>query len=135
MTFDTIIDQSAKFPKILLLPRPKMLTPSALNGETDRSISRESFHKAIRFMHDNGWATSNYDEEGEGVLPMVLSTAWLKSWLLPTRSLFAYTATGSGVVAVMNHYASDENQGKIPAQTFGWNWGRNHVSDRTYCRF
>ncbi|HNX92738.1 MAG TPA: acyl-CoA dehydrogenase N-terminal domain-containing protein, partial [Syntrophomonas sp.] len=106
--FDTIIDQVRKISEDIIAPTAEDADAIGAQWRDGQVYIPESFHKAIRFMHDNGWATSNYDEEGEGVLPMVLFHALAEIMAAANPALFAYTATGSGVVAVMNHYASDE---------------------------
>src|SRR5665647_1599323 len=70
--FDTIIDQVRKI-------SADIIAPTAEDGDTigarwvdGHAYLPPSFHTAIRFLHDNGWATSNLDEEAEGTIPVVL---------------------------------------------------------------
>ena len=121
--FDTIIDQVRKISEDIIAPTAEDADAIGAQWRDGQVYIPESFHKAIRFMHDNGWATSNYDEEGEGVLPMVLFHGLAEIMAAANPALFAYTATGSGVVAVMNHYASDEIKAKFLPKLLDGTWG------------
>jgi alkylation response protein AidB-like acyl-CoA dehydrogenase len=54
---------------------------------------------------------------------MVLFHALAEIQAAANPALFAYTATGSGVVAVMNHYASDEVKAKFLPKLLDGTWG------------
>lgn len=121
--FDTIIDQVRKISE-------EVIAPTADDGDTIGAQWRdgqvyipESFHKAVRFLHDNGWATSNLDMEAEGTLPLVLLNFLYEIMAAANPALFAYHGTGSGVVSVINHYASDELKKKFLPKLLDGTWG------------
>lgn len=121
--FDVIIDQVRKISE-------EVLAPTAEDGETIGAQWRDgqvyipqSFHKAVRFLHDNGWATSNVDEEAEGVLPSVLLSLLDEIMAAANPALFAYTGTGSGVAKVLNKYASEDVKKRFLPKLFAGTWG------------
>jgi hypothetical protein len=72
---DGILDQSLKMSR-------EIVAPTNDDGDTIGAIFKNgkvtvppSFHKAFKFIQENGWGSSNSDVEGEGVLPEILNEA------------------------------------------------------------
>lgn len=121
--FDTIIDQVRKISEDIIAPTAEDADNIGAQWRDGQVYIPESFHKAVRFLHDNGWGTSNFDEEAEGVLPTVLYSILSEIMAAANPALYAYVGTGSGVVMVMNHYASDELKAKFMPKLLDGTWG------------
>jgi len=121
--FDTIIDQVRKIAAEVIAPTAEDADAIGARWENGQVYLPPSFHGAIRFMHENGWATSNLDDEAEGTLPVVLNSLLFEIEAAANPALFAYMATGSGVVNVLKHYGSEAQQKRFLPKLFDGTWG------------
>lgn len=121
--FDTIIDQVRKIAAEVIAPTAEDADNIGARWENGQVYLPPSFHSAIHFMHENGWATSNLDEDAEGVLPIVLNSLLFEIEAAANPALFAYMATGSGVVNVLKHYGSEEQKQRFLPKLFEGTWG------------
>ncbi len=107
---DTIIDQVRKVAAEVIAATAEDSDTIGARWENGQVYLPKSFHTAYRFMQENGWATSNYDQDAEGVIPLVILSFLYEITAAANPAFLPYTGTGSGVANVLNHFASDDQK-------------------------
>lgn len=119
---DPVLDQGLKMAK-------EEVAPTNDDGDKIGAIYVEgtvkvppSFHKAFRFVQDNGWGSSNKDVEGEGILPQLLSGA-VHEYLIGANPAFSpYIGLGGGIASVIKAFGSPEQIKWFTPKMFSGIW-------------
>lgn len=72
---DMVLDQALKVAKEVVAPTLEDSEKNPCRLVDGKVPMPESYHKAYRFLNENGWGSSNFSEEEEGVLPNVVLQA------------------------------------------------------------
>ncbi len=120
---DTIVDQVRKVAE-------EVIAPTADDGETIGARWEDgqvyippSFHKAHRFLQDQGWGASNYDVEGEGALPYTMFGLLWEMMSAANPALMPYVGNAAAVSNVIRLCANDELQKKFMPNLLSGIWG------------
>ncbi len=108
----------------------EVLAPTAEDGETigarwedGKVYIPPSFHKAYRFIQDNGWGTSNMGLDTEGALPSMFLGFIYEIMAAANPAFMSYVGTGSGVARMMQIYASDHIKELFLEKILNGTWG------------
>ncbi len=103
---DEILDQGLKVCR-------DVVAPSNDDGDVIGAVFKDgrvtvppSFHKAYKFMQENGWGSSHGDIDGEGTLPSILQGAVHEYTIAANPSIEAYFELGAGIGAVIKAFGS-----------------------------
>ena len=120
---DMIIDQVRKI-------AAEVLAPIADDGETIGASWKDgqayippSWHKAYRFIQDNGWGTSNMGFDTEGALPTMLYGVLYEIMIAANPAFMPYVSTASGVARMMQLYCSDDIKALFLDKLLSGEWG------------
>ncbi len=120
---DTIVDQVRKVAE-------EVIAPTADDGETIGARWEDgqvyippSFHKAHRFLQDQGWGASNYDVEGEGALPYTIFGLLWEMMSAANPALMPYVGNAAAVSNVIRLCANEELQKKFMPNLLSGIWG------------
>ncbi len=120
---DTIIDQVRKVADEIIAPTADDADKTGARWENGQVYLPPSFHKAIRFLQDQGWGSSNFDYGNEGGLP---STVYYLLWEMLSAAnpgLMSYVANCNAVANVIYHYANAELKEKFLPRLYDGTWG------------
>ena len=105
---DVIIDQALKVAK-------KIIAPTNDDGETigvkfaDGKVSvPPSFHKAFRFLQDNGWGMHDPDEEG--IMPSLVRSVAYEFFNGANPALSPYSGLGNGAAHLISTFGRKEDK-------------------------
>lgn len=120
---DGILDQSLKMSR-------EVIAPTNDEGDKIGAIFADgkvtvppSFHKAFRFIEDNGWGGSNKDVDGEGTLPAILSEAVREFMIGANPSITPYIGLAGGIASVIKAFGSAEQTTLYTPKMFEGIWG------------
>ena len=119
---DTIIDQVRKISAEIIAATAEDSDTIGARWEDGKVYLPKSFHTAYHFIQDNGWGTSNYDEEAEGVLPTVFMHSLWEIMAAANPAFMPYPGTGTGVANVLNHHANEEQKKMFLPKIFDGTW-------------
>ena len=120
--FDTIIDQVRKIAADVIAPTAEDGDEIGVRYENGQAHIPESFHKVYRYMQDNGWGSSNIDENGEGILPTVLNGLLIEIQSAANPAFMPYVGAGSGAAAVIQLYGTEEQKERYLPKMFDGTW-------------
>ena len=119
---DGILDQSLKMSR-------EIVAPTNDDGDTIGAIFKNgkvtvppSFHKAFKFIQENGWGSSNSDVEGEGVLPEILNEAVREYIIAANPSISPYVGLCGGIASVIKAFGSPEQIALYTPKMFEGIW-------------
>jgi alkylation response protein AidB-like acyl-CoA dehydrogenase len=120
---DGILDQSLKVCR-------EVVAPTNDDGDTIGAVFKDgkvtvptSFHKAFRYVIDNGWGSSNKDVEGEGTLPAILSGAVHEFMIAANPAFTPYVGLAGGIASVIKAFGSPEQIKLFTPTMFQGVWG------------
>jgi alkylation response protein AidB-like acyl-CoA dehydrogenase len=120
---DTIIDQVRKVAEEVIAPTAEDGDTIGARWENGQVYIPPSFHKAHRFVQDQGWAASNFDLRGEGTLPFTFLGLIWEIMAAANPALMAYTGNAGAVAHVLQLYASDDICRIFLPNLLNGNWG------------
>ncbi len=120
---DGIVDQVRKVAAEIIAPTADDADKIGARWEDGKVTLPPSFHKAVRFMQDQGWGASNFNQDVEGGLPMTLYFLLFEIMSAANPALMAYVSNGAGAANVIAHYASDELKQKFLPNMYTGTWG------------
>ncbi|OLN27824.1 acyl-CoA dehydrogenase [Desulfosporosinus metallidurans] len=119
---DGILDQSLKVCR-------DVVAPTNDDGDTIGAIFKEgkvtvppSFHKAFKFIQENGWGASNSDVEGEGALPEILNEAVREFIIGANPAMSPYIGLCGGIASVIKAFGSPEQIALYTPKMFEGIW-------------
>ncbi|MDA8221355.1 acyl-CoA dehydrogenase [Desulfosporosinus sp.] len=119
---DGILDQSLKVCR-------DVVAPTNDDGDTIGAIFKDgkvtvppSFHKAFKFIQENGWGASNSDVDGEGALPEILNQAVREFIIGANPSLSPYVGLCGGIASVIKAFGSPEQIALFTPKMFEGVW-------------
>lgn len=105
---DDILDQALKVCK-------EIVAPTNDDGDTIGAVFKDgkvtvppSFHRAFRYIQENGWGSSNKDIEGEGTLSEILNGAVREFIYAANPAFMPYVGLAGGIAAVIKEFGSPE---------------------------
>ncbi len=117
-----IIDQVRKISEEVIAPSAEEGETHGVRYENGQAYIPPSFHKVYRFIQDNGWGTSNFDDKAEGGLPLILY-GFLEEIMIAANPAFsAYVGTTSGAAAVIQLYGSEDVKNLFLPKMFTGAW-------------
>jgi len=105
---DTIIDQVRKMADEVIAPTADDGDAIGARWENGQVYIPKSFHKAHRFVQDQGWGASNFDMEAEGGLPFTFLGLIWEIMAAANPSLTAYNNNAGAVAHVLQLYGSED---------------------------
>ncbi|MGE5543357.1 MAG: acyl-CoA dehydrogenase, partial [Bacillota bacterium] len=120
--FDTIIDQVRKVAAEIIAPTAEEADAIGVRYENGQAYIPPAFHAAYRFMQENGWGSSNVDENAEGALPHVLNGLLLEIEAAACPAFMPYVGAGSGAAAVIQHFGTEEQKQRFLPKMFDGTW-------------
>jgi len=119
---DGILDQSLKMSR-------DIVAPTNDDGDTIGATFKEgkvtvppSFHKAFKFIQENGWGASNSDVEGEGALPEILNEAVREFIIGANPAMSPYVGLCGGIASVIKAFGSPEQIALYTPKMFEGVW-------------
>jgi len=119
---DGILDQSLKMSR-------DIVAPTNDDGDTIGATFKEgkvtvppSFHKAFKFIQENGWGASNSDVEGEGALPEILNEAVREFNIGANPAMSPYVGLCGGIASVIKAFGSPEQIALYTPKMFEGVW-------------
>ncbi|MEQ8201223.1 MAG: acyl-CoA dehydrogenase [Syntrophomonadaceae bacterium] len=119
---DAIVDQVRKVAE-------EVVAPTADDGETVQAkwvdgqvYIPPSFHKAHRFLQDQGWGASNFDVQAEGCLPFTMFGLLWEMLSAANPALMPLVGTAGAVANVIGHFASQELKEKFMPKLLSGTW-------------
>ena len=120
---DGILDQSLKMSR-------EIVAPTNDDGDTIGATFKDgivtvppSFHKAFKFIQENGWGSSNSDPDGEGALPEILNEAVREFIIGANPAISPYIGLCGGIASVIKAFGSPEQVPFYTAKMFQGVWG------------
>jgi len=120
--FDTIIDQVRKVAAEVIAPTAEEADAIGVRYENGQAYIPPAFHAVYRFMQDNGWGSSNVDENAEGTLPHVLNGLLLEIEAAACPAFMPYVGAGTGAAAVIQHFGTEEQKQRFLPKMFDGTW-------------
>ena len=115
---DSILDQALKVCR-------EIVAPTNDDGDTIGAVFKDgkvtvppSFHKAFRYVQENGWGSSNKDIDGEGTLPEILSGAVREFMYAANPAFTPYVGLTGGIAAVIKEFGSPEQIARFTPKMF-----------------
>ncbi|MCB8817860.1 acyl-CoA dehydrogenase [Desulfosporosinus shakirovi] len=119
---DGILDQSLKVCR-------DVVAPTNDDGDTLGAIFKDgkvtvppSFHKAYKFIQENGWGSSNCDVDGEGALPEILHQAVREYIIGANPAMNPYIGLCGGIASVIKSFGSPEQITLYTPKMFEGTW-------------
>ncbi|WP_088185915.1 acyl-CoA dehydrogenase [Desulfosporosinus sp. FKA] len=119
---DGILDQSLKVCKDVVAPTNDDGDTIGARFNDGKVTVPPSFHKAFRFLHDNGWGASNNDVDGEGALPEILNQSVREYIIGANPSMSPYIGLSGGIAAVIKTFGSKEQIALYTPKMFAGIW-------------
>ncbi|NPV89257.1 MAG: acyl-CoA dehydrogenase [Firmicutes bacterium] len=120
---DPIVDQVRKVAEEVIAPTAEDGETIGVRFEDGKVYIPPSFHKAHRFLQDQGWGASNFDIAGEGCLPFTVFGLLWEIMSGANAALMPYVGNAGAVASVIHHYASDELKKKFLPNLLNGTWG------------
>ncbi|KGK90913.1 acyl-CoA dehydrogenase [Desulfosporosinus sp. HMP52] len=119
---DSILDEALKMSR-------EVVAPTNDDGDTigakfidGKVIVPPSFHKAFKFVEENGWGGSNKDIDGEGTLPEILSESVREFMIAANPSMTPYFGLAGGIASVIKEFATKEQTDLYTPKMFAGIW-------------
>ncbi|AFM39766.1 acyl-CoA dehydrogenase [Desulfosporosinus acidiphilus SJ4] len=119
---DGILDQSLKVCRDVVAPTNDDGDTIGARFHDGKVTVPPSFHKAFRFLHDNGWGASNNDVDGEGALPEILNQAVREYIIGANPSMSPYIGLSGGIASVIKAFGSQEQIALYTPKMFEGVW-------------
>jgi len=120
---DGILDQSLKVCR-------EVVAPTNDDGDQMGAVLRDgqvsvppSFHKAFRYVEENGWGSSNKDVDAEGTLPAILYGAVHEFMIGANPAFTPYVGLAGGIASVIKASGSPEQIELYTPKMFAGEWG------------
>lgn len=120
---DGILDQSLKVCR-------EVVAPTNDDGDQMGAVLRDgqvsvppSFHKAFRYVEENGWGSSNKDVDAEGTLPSMLYGAVHEFMIGANPAFTPYVGLAGGIASVIKAFGSPEQIKLYTPKMFAGEWG------------
>lgn len=121
---DMIIDQVRKIADEVLAPIADDGEDIGVKWVDGQTYIPESFHKAYRFIQDNGWGSSNMrTDKDSGAMPVLLFGVVCEILAAANPAFIPYVGTCSGAARMMQEYASDHVKGIFLDKLMSGEWG------------
>lgn len=119
---DVIVDQVRKIAEEVIAPTAEDGENIGLRHENGQVYLPPSFHKAYYFLQDNGWGSSNFDQKGEGAIPLTIYGLLLETMAAANPALMPYMSNGGAVAQVIQHYGSEELNSRFVPKLLDGTW-------------
>ncbi len=120
---DTIVDQVRKVAEEVIAPTADDGEEIGARWEDGKVYIPPSFHQAHRFLQDQGWGASNFDLNGEGVLPLTMFGLLWEMLSAANPALMPYVGNAGAVAHVIQLYANDLIKEKFLPNLLSGIWG------------
>lgn len=120
---DTIIDQVRKIAEEVIAPTADDGETMGVRLENGQVYIPPSFHKAHRFVQDQGWGASNFDFEAEGGVPFTFLGLIWEIMAAANPALTAYNNNAGAVAHVLELYGSEDVKKMFRPNLLNGTWG------------
>jgi len=120
---DVIVDQVRKVAEEIVAPTADDGDKIGARWEDGKVYIPPSFHKAIKFLHEQGWGSSNFDFESEGGIPLTMYFLLWEMLSAANPALMSYVSNGGAVANVIYHYAQDYLKEMFLPNLYNGTWG------------
>ncbi|MGR6836079.1 acyl-CoA dehydrogenase [Syntrophomonas erecta] len=104
---DIIIDQANKIAAEVIGPTNDDGEITPVYFENGKVHIPESFKRLYKYIQENGWGTSNFDEEAEGTLPYTVYLALSEMMAAANPAFFPYVALTTGAAGLIQSFGDD----------------------------
>ncbi|HEY8875109.1 MAG TPA: acyl-CoA dehydrogenase [Desulfosporosinus sp.] len=119
---DGVLDQSLKVCRDIVAPTNDEGDTIGAKFKDGKVTVPPSFHKAFRFLQDNGWGASNSDVDGEGALPEILNQAVREYIIGANPSMSPYIGLSGGIASIIKMFGSPEQIALYTPKMFEAAW-------------
>lgn len=120
---DTIVDQVRKVSEEVIAPTADDGETIGVRWEDGKVYIPPSFHKAHRFLQDQGWGASNFDLEADGLIPFTMFGLLWEIMSGANPALMPYVGNAAAVSHVIQLYANEEIKKKFVPSLLNGTWG------------
>ncbi|AET66513.1 acyl-CoA dehydrogenase [Desulfosporosinus orientis DSM 765] len=120
---DSILDEALKMSRDVVAPTNDDGDTIGAKFVDGKVIVPPSFHKAWKFVEENGWGGSNKDVDGEGTLPEILSESVREFMIAANPSITPYWGLAGGIASVIKAFGSKEQVELYTSNMFAGVWG------------
>lgn len=119
---DGILDQSLKMSRDIVAPTNDDGDTIGATFKDGKVTVPPSFHKAFKFIQENGWGASNSDVTGEGALPEILNEAVREFIIGANPAMSPYIGLCGGIASVIKAFGSPEQIALYTPKMFEGVW-------------
>ncbi|MGE5397146.1 MAG: acyl-CoA dehydrogenase [Chitinophagales bacterium] len=103
---DSLFDQVLKIGKEVVAPTNDDGEKYPVRFEDGKVFIPPSFHKLFHYIQENGWGTSNIDEEAEGTIPFSVFCGLGEMMCAANPAFMPYIALTSGAAGLIQSFGS-----------------------------
>jgi alkylation response protein AidB-like acyl-CoA dehydrogenase len=119
---DTIIDHVDKMLKEVIAPTADDGENNPVYFENGKVYVPESFRQMFKYIQENGWGTSNIDEESEGTLPLTVLNVLNEMMVAANTSLSSYLVLTTGAAGLIQTYGDKHIKELFLPKMFDGTW-------------
>jgi len=119
---DNILDQALKVAKEVAAPTRDDNEKIQAQFHEGKVTVPPSFKNLYWFLNENGWGSSNEDEEGEGHLPQILFRACTEYLVGANAGFMPYVLATAGAAGLVEHFGSEQVRSIFKDKMFSGVW-------------
>jgi alkylation response protein AidB-like acyl-CoA dehydrogenase len=117
---DTIIDQAFKVMKEVVAPTAE--EEISVYVKDGQAVIPESYVGLYKYMQENGWGTSNVDEENEAALPWAMLTAVNEMMNAANPAFHMYVVLTTGAAGIIKDFCDEHVKNMFLPKMYDGTW-------------
>ncbi|GBF33704.1 acyl-CoA dehydrogenase [Desulfocucumis palustris] len=120
---DMILDQGVKVAR-------EIVAPTSIDGDrtgvvlsNGQAIVPECYHKAYKFMQENGYGNSQFNPDEEGILPNTVHIALEEFFNAANPSFDAYISLVKGASKLIYRFGTEDDKKRFLPRMYSGEWG------------
>jgi len=119
---DMILEQALKVAKDVIAPTNEEGDRHPAHLENGKVELPASFKEAYQFVQDNGWGSSNLDEESGAALPEILQTAVNEMFCAANPAFVPYVGATTGSARLIQTFGNDKTKDLFLGKMLDGTW-------------
>ncbi|MEA1961426.1 MAG: acyl-CoA dehydrogenase [Bacillota bacterium] len=119
---DNLLEQMRKITANIVAPTNDDGEEHHPRLENGRVVGPPSWSKVFKYYQENGWGTSNFDENTEGTMPQVVYCFLAEMICAASPAFVYYPALTTGAAKVIQHFGSDKLKSTFLPDMMNGNW-------------
>ena len=119
---DTLIDQVDKVMREVVAPTADDGEKEPVRFEDGKVYVPKSFRGLYKYIQENGWGSTNVDEEGEGILPFTVLNTLNEMMNAANPSFNPYIVLTTGAVGLIQSFGSEQVKKLFLPKMFDGTW-------------